>query len=114
MKTAEQVKPNNAPGYCAIYPGMAEIFVSHGYALAIHGSMVRDFDLVAIPWVECPSSVENIIAEICKKYAIHYVPSETNPKENLHGRVCYTLFAWGDWKFDLSFMPVHVSEHEGL
>lgn len=44
------MKPaNNAPVYACMYQELAEICRAHGYALAIHGSMARDFDLIAIP-----------------------------------------------------------------
>lgn len=35
--------PNYAPVYAAaLYPDLAELFRSHGYALACHGSLARD------------------------------------------------------------------------
>lgn len=48
------MKPaNNAPFYAAgLYPKLADIFRSHGYALAVHGSVGTDFDLIAVPWVK--------------------------------------------------------------
>src|SRR5271154_4799160 len=48
---ADSVKPaNNGPFYAAgLYPKLAEVFRSHGYALAVHGSLASDFDLVAVP-----------------------------------------------------------------
>lgn len=43
------MKPANlAPVYCALYPALAEIARKHGYAMAIHGTMARDFDLMGI------------------------------------------------------------------
>ena len=47
----EKPPPSYAPVYAALYPELAEIAQQHGYALSIHGSLQRDFDLVAIPWV---------------------------------------------------------------
>jgi hypothetical protein len=44
-----------------MYPALADVARKHGYALAIHGSMVRDFDLVAIPWVESAADPEIMI-----------------------------------------------------
>ena len=34
--------PSYAPTYCALYPALANIARSHGYALAIHGTLGRD------------------------------------------------------------------------
>ena len=48
------MKPaNRAAVYAAaLYPDLAEIAREHGYALAVHGSLARDFDLIAVPWRE--------------------------------------------------------------
>lgn len=64
------MKPANlAPVYCALYPALAEIARKHGYAMAIHGTMARDFDLICIPWVETPSKPEEVVSEITATYA---------------------------------------------
>lgn len=42
---------NYAPIYAAcLYPELEEMFRTKGWALAVHGSLARDFDIVAIPW----------------------------------------------------------------
>lgn len=98
------MKPaNNAPVYASIYHEFAEVAREFGYALAIHGSLARDFDLIAIPWAENPASPEAVIAELEHQFAVE-ATGELTPK--LHGRLCQTLtFAWGDSFIDLSFMP---------
>jgi hypothetical protein len=37
--------------YAAIYPRLREVAREHGYALALHGSLTKDLDLLAVPWV---------------------------------------------------------------
>lgn len=65
------MKPaNNAPIYCGLYVDLAEIARKHGYAMALHGSMARDFDLICIPWVELPSNPQAVVDEICSTFAI--------------------------------------------
>ncbi len=57
---------NFGPLYAAcLYPEMAEIARKHGYALAVHGSLARDFDLIAIPWTENPSTSQQVVSAIC-------------------------------------------------
>lgn len=99
------MKPaNNAPVYAAMYAEFAELCRSHGYALAIHGSLSRDFDVVAIPWVEKPSEPQVVIDEITTKFAIEHI-AEIGQKE--HGRIVYTLsVGWGHTALDFSFMPI--------
>lgn len=110
MKTAEQIKPNYSPVYAAaLYPELARIFVDNGYALAVHGSMARDFDLVAIPWTENVSEPEILISLITTKFAITLVHDEHGRFENKnHGRIAYTLsIGHGECAIDLSFMPIN-------
>ena len=53
--------PTIAPAYAGLYPGLCEVAREHGYALAIHGSLEHDMDVVAIPWVENPSDAETLV-----------------------------------------------------
>jgi hypothetical protein len=95
---------NYAPTYCALYPELAEIARKHGYALAIHGSMARDFDLICIPWVDAPSTPGAVIDEITDTFAIRRIGTLTPMKQ---GRVAQTLsVGFGECALDLSFMPV--------
>ena len=100
------MKPANfAAAYCAMYPQLAEVCRSHGYALAIHGSLARDFDLVAIPWIEKPSEPKAVIDDITTKYALRALSEE--PTSKPHGRICWILsLAWGECACDFSFMPI--------
>lgn len=99
------MKPaNNAPAYCSIYAEFAEVFRRHGYALAIHGSLARDFDLIAVPWVERPSDPESVLKTLEQEFAVRLAGHGT-PK--LHGRTAYSLVFCGGTAFlDVSFMPV--------
>lgn len=96
---------NNAPVYASIYAEIAEEFRNHGYALAIHGSLIRDFDLIAIPWIEKPSTQEQVLNDIKGKFSIEKI---IGPNTTLHNRICYTLvMGWGNYSIDLSFMPAN-------
>lgn len=94
---------NNAPMYCAMYPSLAEICRSHGYALAVHGTMARDFDMIAVPWIDSPSEPQMVVDEITKKHAVNQISGD--PEQMRHGRICYTLALYGEFFFDFSFMP---------
>lgn len=98
-------EPSFAPVYAAAcYPDLARIAKSHGYALAVHGSLQRDLDLIAIPWVPSPGSHDDVLAGIEAEFAIRRTGTvEHKP----HGRVAYTLaVGFGNCSFDLQFMPV--------
>lgn len=109
MKTPEQVNPNYAPVYAAaLYPDLAKLFVEHGYALAVHGSLRRDFDLIAVPWIAIPSSPDIVIKEVTTKFAVSLIEG---PEERHHGRTAYTIsIGHGECALDLSFMPQVYTE----
>ena len=104
MKTAQELKPNYGPVYAAaLYPDLAKIFQKHGYALAVHGSLARDFDLIAVPWVEpVTSKPEHIFADIKKEFAVDHI---LGPESKPQGRMAYTIcFGFGHCSADLSFV----------
>ena len=61
MKASE--KPTHAKPslYAHYYFQLKEIAESFGYNLLLHGSMHRDLDLVAVPWVDEPQDEFNMI-----------------------------------------------------
>lgn len=44
--------PTFAPFFACLYPSLCEVARKHGYALAIHGTVTADLDLIAVPWTE--------------------------------------------------------------
>lgn len=94
---------NYAPMYCALYPKLAEITRSHGYALAVHGTLARDMDLICIPWRSIPSEPSQVVKEITETFHIRTI-GEPEAKE--HGREAWTItVGFGECFIDLSFMP---------
>jgi len=93
--------------YAVLYPSLKEAAVSCGYALSIHGSMSRDMDLIAVPWVEDPKPVSDLVFELnkCLGNTVWSKHNLTNKENKPHGRVSYTLSIGGDWFIDLSVMP---------
>lgn len=95
--------PNYAPVYAALYPDLAAVVRSHGWALAIHGSLARDFDLIAVPWVGRPSTPNQVVRAIESEFAIQRV-GEVAPRE--HGRLVVSIsIGHGECAMDLSFTP---------
>lgn len=106
------MKPANyAPIYACVYAQLAEVARSHGYALAAHGSLAADFDLVCIPWVPGVSDPQSVVDEITSRFAIKQVGA---PEQKEHGRVAYTIsFEFGECRLDLSFMPTAAAQDQG-
>lgn len=102
--------------YAAIYPDLRVVAHEMGYALAMHGSMVRDFDLIAVPWTVDAKSADEL-AEALQKLLGGWVAPESGKihtwsdgfkkSEKPHGRLSYTLRFGGEelLNIDLSVMP---------
>lgn len=52
--------------YRDILPKIRDRARSLGYAIGVHGSMRRDLDLIAVPWIDSPSDRDTLAAEIHK------------------------------------------------
>lgn len=62
------MKPANpAPFYACLYPALCDIAREHGYALAIHGTVATDLDLIAVPWTNEAIEAETLMLAIKDK-----------------------------------------------
>lgn len=92
----------------AILPAVRETARFHGYAIAVHGSLKRDIDLIAIPWTEQAVPASVLVQHV--KGAIGGVLGNCIelgiPDQKPHGRMAYTLAHPGfAGEIDLSVMP---------
>ena len=60
IHTKEQLRKR----YASYIPALQKIAMSHGYALAVHGSMSRDLDLLAAPWVTKALTAESLVVAL--------------------------------------------------
>ena len=49
--------------YTLFYEQLKQIAESYGYNLLIHGSLHRDMDLVAVPWIDNPKPEQDMIKD---------------------------------------------------
>lgn len=119
------VKPNI---YTYFMEGMKEIARENGYNLLVHGSMNRDLDLIAVPWVDEPACfpfelVQKISAYLNNEtYVRPFERCEDKESRLAHswlpgGRENFTISMarheeWNNWKkdeqyyLDISFTPL--------
>ncbi len=101
-----------SPWYAIVFKDFERIAWRHGYAIAIHGSMQRDLDLVAIPWVEDADPKEKLIESLRKYIGGKNVDCKIGqPIEKPHGRLAYaiTIGFSGNMYVDFSIMPMEVT-----
>ena len=105
---------NGVPAlFAALYPMLRAKARTMGYGLAIHGSLVRDMDLIAVPWVDEPETPDALAQALQDTIGGWISPSgqmynwrtEGTPKPQ--GRVAYVLRFGGEaiLHIDLSVTP---------
>lgn len=99
--------------YAQLLPRIKEVAKKRGYALAIHGSMQRDFDIIAVPWVEDaskPSELVEAIANEVDGFVIGDLSDKgiidqlDSPTKQPHGRLSWNICWGGNVFIDLSVM----------
>lgn len=107
-KDKSEVKLNpKATFYALLYQDFRAIALECGYALALHGSMVNDMDILAVAWTDKAVPHKELVCKINDRIG-KTVWSEHNLKtagDKPHGRIAYTLSIMGDWYIDLSIIP---------
>lgn len=91
--------------YVAMFESLKQVALRHGYALSPHGSIVRDFDLMAMPWIEDASDPKVFIEALCKEAGGFFAPHDVNPVLKPHGRLAYSFHLSGGPYVDVSVMP---------
>ncbi len=84
--------------YLTVFPALQRSAIANGYALAVHGSCIRDFDLIAVPWTDAAVDATTLIRAL--KSAIGAITSheefddlapDCEPHAKPHGRIAYSL-----------------------
>lgn len=98
----------------SILPAIRTAAKACGYAVAVHGSLKRDIDLIAVAWTEQADSAEDLVKAVCGAVSgvlgrCHRLGKEPTPKP--HGRVAFTLIHPGHiGELDLSVIPPKPKE----
>ena len=96
------------------YRLLAQCARNHGYALTVRGSVLRDVDLVAVPWVrkcKAPSTLAKAIKGIVEATAGRnkvYVRMNRIPQKKPHGRLAWSIFFSPHGYLDLSVVSAET------
>ena len=103
--------------YAALYPQLRQVARGHGYALALHGSLTKDLDVVAIPWTEHASSQVELVKALVDASGGHLLHTGSRIVDGVaarvpagcprpHGRTSWTIMLNGRAGYiDLAVMP---------
>lgn len=114
-----RTKRNKKKHYAEILPIIRSVSKRFGYAITVHGSMTRDFDLVAIPWVphflKPETLVMRIEAAICEHRFIGSIKrlreirrAENRPEKHKNVGISYVLMTGADTYLDLLIITPHL------
>jgi hypothetical protein len=110
----------NPKGYVAILGLLHDAAFRCGYALGIHGTLGRDLDLLAMPWVEEASTPEKLVEALAlacggRVYSMVDLGGGKivdNPILKPHGREGWTIVLGGGTYLDVSTMPLRPKQNE--
>ena len=111
MKVPRERSPAYALVFAASLPHLQQIAREHGYALAVHGSMRTDLDLIAAPWVDEASPAEELIEalRVGTNGFFREEPEgwERSPVYRSHGRRAWSIYLdpGQHYYLDISVMP---------
>jgi hypothetical protein len=111
VKSPRLRSPARAMVYTAVVPALREVARQHGYALAVHGSMATDLDLLACPWIDEAAPAEALIEGLREAVGGYIRPAwegDHNPTDKPHGRRAWSIYTdpegFGPY-LDVSVMP---------
>ena len=91
MFDLKKLQDNNCIFWVFMFPRIREVAEHHGWAIGVHGSVVHDLDLMAMPWVEWHSPADMLAKEIAR--VVDDLKREPIKTENEKpcNRVVYTI-----------------------
>jgi len=107
MKDRECVTTNGrAVFYAAIWNDLRQAALDKGWALALHGSLASDMDIMAMPWIEdAVRPLEMLFAlKKCFTDCDMITIRETSKCNN---RMVYTLSIWADFYLDINVIQAN-------
>lgn len=107
MKSREHVVTNGrAVFYAAMWDDFRQAALNKGWALALHGSLANDMDIMAMPWTKeasTPMEMINALRNCFDK------PREIgcSTSEMPNSRMVYTMSIWSDFYLDINIIQVN-------
>jgi hypothetical protein len=93
--------------YLSVLPSIIHAARQCGYAIAVHGSISRDFDLVAIPWTDEAVEPFKLVEAVMVVVGGIIIEGQEgkNPTLKPHGRMAWSIHTGASMYIDLSVMP---------
>jgi len=101
--------------YLSLLPKIREAARAVGYAIGVHGSLRRDMDLIAVPWVDGAVDKEELVRAI-HRAACGLESQSYSWEKKPHGRIatCFPI-CWPEWQSEelsLGHIDLSVCQNE--
>lgn len=107
VKNRRAVTCNGRPAfYACMWDDIRNCAMNCGWAVALHGSLSSDMDIMAMPWVEDSVSFKELTEKISKLFVDNDLSElyEISYDEKPHGRIVATIPIFGDFYLNISTM----------
>ena len=112
----KRVNPIRPWAFLEVYEALLATAQDHGYSLALHGSMNRDLDLIAVPWTDNACDIKTFLAAIDETASKYQIEPFRGKKTDImqkgskkpHGRFAYSIHLGHESYIDISIMPRRV------
>lgn len=107
MKSREHIVTNGrAVFYASMWGDFRKAALDCGWALALHGSLSSDMDIMAMPWVEGAKSVEEMIEslESCMTKPDERIFKTEKCDNKPNNRIVYTIHIFADFYLDINII----------
>jgi hypothetical protein len=108
MKHRESVTTNGrAVFYAALWNDLRQAAMDKGWALALHGSLASDMDIMAMPWIK-EATTDNEMIEALKNCFTDAECIGLEVSDMPNNRRVFTLSIWADFYLDVNVIkPCH-------
>lgn len=90
--------------YASMWEDIRKCAMDNGWAVALHGSLISDMDIMAMPWTEDAITFKDLIIKISSLFSGNLLADQwtISHGEKPHNRVVATIPIYGDFYLDIS------------
>lgn len=94
--------------YACMWNDIRQCAMDCGWAVALHGSLNSDMDIMAMPWVTDAVSFEELIKNISELFTDNYISENYSItyNEKPHNRIVATIHIFADFYLDISSIKI--------
>lgn len=98
--------------YAMCWEDMRKIAHENGWAIALHGSLKTDLDIMAMPWEEDCKPADVFIKSLADLFKSPFLILKYRVKP--HNRISYNLVIYGDFSLDIQMIGGNSVENPDL